>query len=177
MGSCRHLASEAIPKRHEQGGGFGALQPPAMNCANGSFGGEKETSLEYGNSHSVELQGTCAVLRGDGLFLRRPQSHEGGPGACPLRDVARDQVRLAHSASYFVQSNEHGYYTIKYAGRQPGRCRPLGALPSSERIPSGGARSRRGRIEPTHQSRKRNLSESPCKSPCSGLFGGTAGSS
>src|SRR5215471_11900749 len=31
LGSCRHLASEAIPKRQNQGGGFGALQAPATN--------------------------------------------------------------------------------------------------------------------------------------------------
>jgi hypothetical protein len=29
LDSCRHFASEAIPKRQEQGGGFGALQAPA----------------------------------------------------------------------------------------------------------------------------------------------------
>src|SRR5215831_7586734 len=29
LGSCRHLASETIPKWQNQGGGFGALQAPA----------------------------------------------------------------------------------------------------------------------------------------------------
>ena len=31
LGSCRHLASETIPKRQNQGGGFGALQAPGTD--------------------------------------------------------------------------------------------------------------------------------------------------
>ena len=40
----RRLTSETVPKSQNQHGGFGAFQPPAMNYANGSFGGEQETA-------------------------------------------------------------------------------------------------------------------------------------